>query len=230
MAAYLPPLPPEPPGEPPAGGPEPLPWERPGYPLLEGLFETGKLVLTRPTEAFARMATTGDLSRPLFYAIVLGWIGIIASQIYSLAFRGAMQSFMPALPSQGDFALSTGWSVAMMVLAPVLVLLGIFLWSAIVHLFLLLVGGAAGGFGATVRVMCYASTVQILNVIPLCGGIVAFFWAIVLEIIGLAIAHRTTQGKTALAVLLPLLLCCTCVALAVVGFGVGVASLIGKLR
>jgi len=109
------------------------------------------------------------------------------------------------------------------------VLLGIFIWSAIVHLFLMLVGGANTGFASTVRVVAYSSTVQIVQVIPLCGGTIAAVWALVLYIIGLAIAHRTTQGKSALAVLLPLALCCVCVAILVAAFGAAIAAAIGHL-
>lgn len=232
MADTFPPLPPEPPSTPPPASPvaEPLPWEQPGFPFLEGLFETAKLILSRPSEAFSRMSTTGDLGRPIAYAIVFGWIGIIASQIYNIALRGAMTSFMPMMREGDGFAMPVAWSIGMMVLAPIFVLIGVFLWSAILHLFLTLVGGATAGFGATVRVVCYGSTVQVLNVIPFCGGLIATVWAVVLQIIGLALAHRTSQGKSALAVLLPLLLCCACAVVVVVAFGTAVAAAISSLR
>lgn len=230
MADTMPPLPPEPPTTPPPAGPEPLPWERPGYPFLEALYETAKLVLTAPREAFARMSLTVDLGRPLLYAVLFGWIGVIASQIYNLAFHGAIMSLMPMMARGGGFLLPTAWSVAIIVLAPIFVLIGAFLWAAIVHLFLMLVGAATSGFAATLRVVCYGSTVQVLNVIPLCGGIIATVWAVVLQIIGLAAAHRTSQGKAALAVLLPLALCCACGILAAIGVGFGIAGLVSSFR
>jgi hypothetical protein len=231
MADTLPPFPPEPPSTPPPSPPpvEPLPWEQPGFPFLEGIFETAKLILTKPGEAFSRMSTSGDLGRPIFYAIVFGWIGIVASQIYNIALRGAMMNFMPMM-REGGFAMPTAWSVGMMVLAPIFVLIGVFVWSAIIHLFLMLAGGPNAGFGATVRVVCYASTVQVLNVIPFCGGLIATVWAVVLQIIGLAAAHRTSQGKSALAVLLPLVLCCACAVVVMVAFGTAVWALFSNLR
>ncbi|HVN32789.1 MAG TPA: YIP1 family protein [Thermoanaerobaculaceae bacterium] len=241
-----PPLPPQPPGMqppgtvpppppggvPPAAPTQPLPWEQPGYPALEGLYETAKLFLTAPSQAFARMSLTGTLGRPLLYAVIFGWLGIIASQAYSLAFRGAIHGFLSSLPGYSPrlaFGLPVAATAAVMIFAPVLVLLGIFIWSAIVHLFLMLVGGANTGFASTVRAVAYSSTVQIVQVIPLCGGTIAAVWALVLYIIGLAIAHRTTQGKSALAVLLPLALCCVCVAILVAAFGAAIAAAIGHL-
>ncbi len=242
----IPPVPPEPPSmqppgtmpPPPPGGvpPEPpaqpLPWEQLGYPALEGLYETAKLIITAPSQAFARMSLTGTLGKPLVYAIVFGWVGIIANQIYSIALRGAMMGFLSGLPGYNPklmFGFPIFVSVGFMIVAPLFVLIGVFVWSAILHLFLMLVGGAKTGFASTVRVVCYTGTVQVLQVVPLCGGFFAFIWALVLYIIGLAIVHRTTQGKAALAVLLPIVLCCVCVAIIGVAFGAAIVALVGHL-
>lgn len=226
---YPPPPPPITPGAPPPPMPPvagaPIPWEQPGYPFLEALYETAKLFVTVPTEAFRRMSVAADLGRPLLYAILLGWLGIIAGQLYSIALRGVTANLLPFQSAEG-LAMGTGISIAVMVLAPIFVLLGIFIWAAIVHLFLMMVGGANSGFGATVRVMCYSTTAQLAQIVPLCGGIIGSVWAIVLEIIGLAQAHRTTQGKAALAVLLPLVLCCVCVAIVVALFGAAILAAI----
>jgi hypothetical protein len=236
MAATVPPdLPPSTPIEPgwapppPPGPPAvaPLPWEQPGYPALEALFETAKLFLLRPSEAFARMSTTGDIGRPLIFAVVLGWVGMIAAQLYQLAIPGMPWRYFPGMEHGMDYAVPFAATLAMMVLAPILILLGVFIWAAILHLFLMLAGGANGGFTATVRVVCYAGVCQVVQVVPLCGGVIAFLWAIVLEIVGLATAHRTTQGKAALAVLLPLALCCACAAVVAVAFGAAILALVG---
>ena len=222
-------VPPPPGGEPPLA---PLPWEQPGYPALEGLYETAKLVLTAPSQAFARMSLTGSLAKPILFAIIFGWIGVVARQAYGIAFRSAFANLMGSLHMPGPFgagafAFPIAFSIIAMIFAPIFVLIGVFIWSLIVHLFLMLVGGATKGFAATVRVVCYAGVVQILQVVPFCGGLIAFVWAIVLYIIGLAAAHRTTQGKAALAVLLPLVLCCVCVAVLAVAFGTAIAAAVG---
>ena len=44
------------------------------------------------------------------------------------------------------------------------------------------------------------------------GGLIGVVWGIVLQVIGLATLHKTSQGKAALAVLIPIVLCCVCVA------------------
>lgn len=234
--AYVPPPPPPPiePGgviPPPSDGPQPLPWEQPGYPLLEGLYETAKLFFTAPDAAFSRMQVAGELGRPILYAIVFGWLGIIAGQVYQIAMGGALYKLLPAIPQGTDFGTNTLLDVGIMVVAPFLILIGLFVGAAIYHLFLMLYGGASSGFGATVRVMCYASTVQVLQVLPLCGGLIGTVWGIVLQIIGLAVAHRTTKGKAAAAVLTPAVLCCVCVAVVVALFLTTIMAAIGgKMR
>jgi hypothetical protein len=235
MATPQPPSPPmgtgaPAPPPPPSPGGAPLPWEQPGYPFLEALYETAKLILTRPSEAFARMSVAGDLGRPLGYAVIFGWVGIIASQLYSLAFRGVMWSFLPGMPRGREMLIGPALNVVVMVVAPVIVLLGVFVWSAIVHLVLLVAGEGKAGFGGTVRVICYAGTTQIFQVLPICGGLVCFVWGMVLEIIGLAHAHRTTQGKAALAVLLPIVVCCVCVAICIALFGAAIMAAISHAR
>lgn len=225
--------PPPPPPMPPTSAPAeefPLPFEQENMPFLEGLYETAKLIVTSPVEAFGRVRAGGDLGRPLLYAVIFGWIGIIASQIYEIALRGALWKMLPGFGGAQEQFFSTGVSVAMMVIAPIIVLLGVFVASLIFHLFLLLVGGAGGGLATTVKVVCYTSTVQITQVVPLCGGIIGGLWALVLYIVGLAAAHRTSYGKAALAVLLPMVLCCVCIAVAVAFFGAAIWAAIAGSR
>jgi len=92
--------------------------------------------------------------------------------------------------------------------------------AGILHLFLILFRGAARGFNATLTVVAYSSGVYLLSAIPLCGGVVAPIWQVVILVIGLAAAHHSSMGKSAGAVLLTLLLgiCCACfVGLALAG-------------
>jgi hypothetical protein len=47
-------------------------------------------------------------------------------------------------------------------------------------------------------------------VIPFAGSIVVFLWAIALQTIGGAALHDTTRGRALAAILIPVILCCTC--------------------
>ena len=72
MSGQSPELPPPPPSPPAV-----LPWEKPGIPFFEGMFETIKLILSRPGDAYRQMPVTPDFGRPLLYAILLGWLGVV---------------------------------------------------------------------------------------------------------------------------------------------------------
>jgi hypothetical protein len=207
--------------------PAPIPWEDPARTsTFERLVETVKMLATRPGEAFAGMPTTGGIGSPLVYAIVVGWISIAVAVVWNTLFQGMWIPFMGSGEEAAVAAMFTGaWAVGMVFLAPIFVIIGVFISAAILHLMLMIVGGANHGFEATVRVVCYTQTAQLANIIPLCGGIVALVWQIILFVTGFATAHRTTQGKAILAVVLPVVLCCAFMAaLLFMGVLAGVAT------
>jgi len=205
----------------------PIPWEDPARTsTFERFVETVKLLATRPGEAFAGMPTTGGIGSPLLYAIVVGWIGIAIAVVWNTLFQGM---WIPFMGSGEEAAIAAGftaaWAVGLVVLAPIFVIIGVFIGAAVLHLMLMIVGGANNGFEATVRVVCYAQTAQLAGIIPFCGGLISMVWAIILYVFGLAAAHSTTQGKAALAVLLPVVLCCAFMAaLLFMGVLAGVAA------
>ncbi len=215
---------------PPPAAPTPaatIPWEDPARTsTFERFAETVKLLATRPGAGFAGMPTTGGIGSPLLYAIVVGWIGIGIAVVWNTLFQGM---WIPFMGGKEEAALAAGftaaWAVGLVILAPILVIIGVFIGAAILHLMLMIVGGANSGFEATVRVVCYAQTAQLAGIVPFCGGLISMVWAVILYIFGLATAHRTTQGKAVLAVVLPVVLCCAfAAALVFMGVLAGVAA------
>jgi hypothetical protein len=229
-ATLPPPPPPIEPGMPAAPPPGPmarLPWEEPGRPFVEALFETVKLFVTRPSEAYARMAVEGDLIRPVLYAIILGWVGVFFAQVFNIAMGGFQMGMMRRWGMNAS-AVSPMVNIAIIVAAPLLVIIGLAIQTVVFHLVLMLIGGATRGFDATLRACCYAGTAQLAGIVPVCGGLVGLVWAIVLLVIGIATAHRTTQGKAALAVILPGVLCCACGVVLAIVFGATLAGLANR--
>jgi hypothetical protein len=73
----------------------------------------------------------------------------------------------------------------------------------------MIVGGANQPFETTFRVLAFThGSTGVLELIPVCGGLIALVWAIVVNCIGLARAHETDTGRAVLAVFLPLVVCC----------------------
>lgn len=216
-----------PPIEPaPSAPPKPsLPWEAPDA-GLGAIVPTALRVIANPLRAYSEMSLTVDLVRPIAYFVAWTLIGACISQLWSFlffdSFIGVMRSLAgPQFEKLGALLQKPGLLqlVLGLVVTPLISLILLFIWSALVHLMLTLLGGANRGFGATLRVMCYAETTQVAVVFPFFGGVVGFVWRLILDIIGLSTAHETEGWKAALAVILPLVLCCICLVAGAVAFG-----------
>jgi hypothetical protein len=195
-----------------------LPWdERQTKGLFSAFIETLQMVLSKPSAAFTAMKREGGLSEPLIYALIGGSFGVGIYLIYNFLF----QTFT-LFSRQNTFTnviSGAGW-IVVLILTPLFVAIGVFVSSAILHLCLMLVGGAKKSFETTFRVVCFAGgSVNPLLVVPFCGGPIAGVWKIVLYCIGLARAHETDTGRAVLAVLLPLLVCCGGVFVLLLMFG-----------
>ncbi|HVO09958.1 MAG TPA: YIP1 family protein [Vicinamibacteria bacterium] len=219
---------------PPPGGPTAVPWDdRDRLGWVTALVETTRLVLAAPGVFFRSMPTTGGIGSPLLYAVIVGWMGLIVASFYQAVFRSLMGSPLATLGDRPEVTALVGWVegwagfVMQVALGGMFVVIGVFVGAGIVHLFLLLLGGARNGFETTVRVVCFAQATSVVFLVPFCGQLVAGVWTLVLYVIGLAAAHRIGHGKAAAATLLPLvLLCCCCAGLAAL-FAGALASVIG---
>lgn len=230
----MPPQPPGPPGEPPVSrAPELLPWEdRARLGFVNGLVETIKLIILNPSESFQRARRTGDYASPVFFGVLVGWFSSLVALLWQFLFNSS--SMAPMLEGLGNAGLNlTGLTLGLLfatILAPVFSLIGIFLYSSILHLCLMIVGGLENsetGFEGTLRVVSYSSVAQLASIVPILGGFITLVWQIVLYVIGFMRVHRATQGKAILAALLPLILCCVCIILGImlaVGAGVGAGT------
>jgi len=202
-----------------------LPWEhRQERGFANAFIETLAMVLTKPDQAFRTMKTEGGLTEPLIYALIGGCVGGIVSLLLSLG----LQSMGLFAGQRDTFAALAGigvGSIALIVLVPVFIVIGLFIGAAIVHLCLMIVGGANKSFETTFRVLSFSQgSTGPLQIIPVCGGLIAGVWALVVNCVGLARAHETTTGRAVLAVLLPLIVCCGAGILLLIMFG-GIAAL-----
>ena len=204
---------------------------------MSALVETTREVLTRPSAFFRAMPVAGGLGSPLLYAVIVGWIGLVASAFYQAIFRSVVGSGLGAFGAERpEIAALLGWVegwagfAAQAVFGGVFVVIGVFLAAGILHLFLLLLGGARRDFEATFRVVSFAQATSILFLVPFCGQFVGGIWTLVLYVLGFAEAHQIGHGKAAAAVLLPIVLLCCCCAALVFLFAGAVAGLVGQMR
>ena len=227
-SAEPPTLPPTPPSPEESGG---NPWERRAQlGGVNGFIQTLKLLVTAPAEAFAQTIQRGDYGSPLLFAILVGWIGIAIGQAWEALMGASILSMLPPeIRNQIPFAMGvTGSFFFNVIFAPVFIIIGLFIWSAILHLCLIIVGGldrSRAGFEGSFRVVAYSTVAQLANLVPIVGGMLCLVWSLFLAVIGAREIHRTEQGKAVLAVLIPAVLCCVCVGLAVFMAGASIMAL-----
>lgn len=201
-------------------------WERRTSWLdVSAMLEMIRGVLLDPVTTFRRMKLFGDLGSPLLFAVILNTIGMLGALFWNMMTNSIwMFSGQKQLE---ELAVSTGFMIGLTIFSPVLVLIGIFITSGILHVCLLITGGEKNGFEATLRLVAYATGATApFQLIPFCGGLIGGIWAIVAQVIGAREMHETTTGKALLAVLLPLIFCCGC-ALVITFFGIGAGILAG---
>jgi hypothetical protein len=185
-----------------------LPWEhRQERGFVNAFIDTLVMVLIKPDLAFRTMKTKGGFGEPLLYAIIGGGLGVIVWFIFSLI----LNSLGVFNPRETSFGPMIGMSVSFVVLVWRLVAVTIapFIFGGLVHLSLMLVGGANKGFETTFRVVSFSQgSTAPLQLVPCCGGLVALVWCLVANCIGVARAHEIDTGRATLAVLLPVIVCC----------------------
>jgi hypothetical protein len=197
-----------------------LPWEhRQERGFFNAFVETLAMVLSKPAEAFTVMKREGGLGEPLIYALIGGCVGGIVSFLFSLGLQST-SLFANRHDAFSALAGTGAGSAAFIILIPLLVIIGLFIGSAIVHFCLMLVGGANQPFETTFRVIAFSQgSTGPLQMIPICGGFISGVWALVCNCIGLARAHDTDTGRAALAIFLPVIVCCGGVLLIAFIFG-----------
>lgn len=233
MTDNVPPLPPfsQPPPPPPSGfDPDPSrtgpAWEEPG-PIFARFAQTAQALLLGPTAFFRTMRRAGGLGPPIVFGVIGSVLGGVVSAIYQMVLS-TMTAGMQGPDAARDQAIlglfSTGCIAIVM---PVGAVLSMFIGSGIYHLMLLLLGEARRPFETTLRVSAYATgATSVLSLVPLCGSVVGGIYALVAAIIGLAHAHEISTGKAAVAVLLPIGVCCV---LVLVFYGAIAALIVGGL-
>ena len=189
-----------------------------------------------PADFFRAMPVAAGIGAPLGYAMIVGYVGIVVASLYQAILRAGVGDRFASLGHEGPLGQLTpllqggvGF-VAQIVFGPLVLLIALCVGAGIHHLVLLLLGGAKRGFEATFRVSCYSQAVSLLLLVPICGGLISFFWWLVVAIVGLAEAHGIGRGTAAIAVLAPIVLaCCCCGVTAGLFFG-GIAAALQHAR
>jgi hypothetical protein len=208
-----------------------LPWEqRHTLGFVSAFTQTVGMILTRPTEAFTVMRTEGGFADPLLFGVIGGSIGaivwiLLSAAIHSLGWAAAL-SQQSSLQNLMGASVSGMMLVVRVILTPLLIALGLFIWAGLVHLFLMMAGGANKTFETSFRALCFAyGATSLFAIIPCCGGLVALIWGLIADCVGISRSHDTDIGRAIIAVLLPIVICCGGIVLLCLMLGVGIGAL-----
>lgn len=206
-------------GAPPSGGwgdGPGIPWENEQN--AKHLLETMKLAALSPTATFAGASRTMGIVPSMVFALIVGLAGGVVSMVWTFALGSsanteALKNLPPEMQGVGEaFAQISQPGIGSVVMLPVTIMIGLFLGTVLVHVGLLIVGGANGRFEDSFRAVAFASgSTALLQIIPFLGSFIAALWALVIEVIAIRELHGTTTMKALIAVLLPVVLILGCV-------------------
>jgi hypothetical protein len=188
--------------------------------------DTIKAVLMEPSRTFATMKVDGGIMKPFWFHMIFGGFGTFMYLFYFIvaifAF-GAFNANKITLPTgAGAFILFTGIAAIWCFMSAAI---NGFVQAGILHLCLMMCGGARRPYETTFRAICYGSgSVMMLMVIPILGPLMAIPWSIVVSCISLARAHDTDLWRAVLALFLPAIICCVLYIFVIV-FAVGIGGM-----
>ncbi len=178
------------------------PWEDRGdHGLWQGIFQTFKQVCFSPETFFKNLTYEGGKKEPFAFGVMTGSIGNMLALFWHSLIAGGLMIL--------GFSFFSHYAAAifllMMLVIPLIVAVGIFIYSVVLHLLLLMVRGGGNGFEATFRVVSYSQVVQVLGVIPFVGGFIGGIWQLIIQVIGLREIHETSYLRVIMAFLIPVI-------------------------
>jgi len=184
-------------------------WEDPAVSFPVNFIETWRRSVFEPGAFFADGPFDRAAVRPVLYYLL---VSVLAAAL-SLTWGALLPTTQPglvetlaeimnvAMPDAAATAGSIG-RLADFFLAPFWAVLYLVVSSLLLHVFVLVLVPGRRGLTATVRTVCYACGPGVFAIVPFIGGWVAGIWGVVLTVIGLREAHRTTTGRAFAAWLL----------------------------
>lgn len=187
-------------GSEPAAGPPP--WEDPGFAFPHNLIATWRQSVLEPGSFFPRVPWEAALPRPVLYLLVVTVIAAFFNLWWSAL--GVAAPLALGIPGQNVGMGRGAEALIEFFVSPFAALFSLLIGTLILHFFALFLAPERRGLGATARAICYSAGPAVFSIIPILGPPVGFVWAVVLQVLGIREAHRTTTGRAAAIVLLPI--------------------------
>lgn len=193
------------------------PWETGRNSVGRRFWATAKGILFHSVTFFRTMRLDGGIGGPLSFAVLGSLVGCFGYYVWIAPF--VLYSGFNEMRGQTGFLwiMVLGMGVLFAAL-PVIVIVQLMVQTLILHVCLMMVGGAKQRMEATFRAAAYTTGgVSLLMVFPFCGFYLLPFWQIGVLIIALMNVHSIGLGRTLLACVIPLLLALAVIAIAASG-------------
>jgi len=177
-------------GQPISGMPTDVPWaEVKELGFFPAITATIKGVLFKPELFYDIMNKNGKFSIPFSYFILVSIAAVLVETLWQSIFGN------PLFPAETVGPLSIDELFSIMFISPLILVIYLFITGAVLHTALRLTGAAKGRIGVTLRVLCYASSADLLAIIPVVGPLVGGLWKLIIIVKGLKTAHGTTYTR-----------------------------------
>ena len=175
---------------------EPIPWEQPErYSGPRAMWLTLWAMLRSPLHAVVRIPwERNDFVTPLILCVSAGVVGHVGMLITALMFADLGEVLGEQFRALGVSPLAG--ALLAMTTVPLGITARLFVASGLSHMLLKLAGAAKRPYEATFRVYAYAGVTSLLALIPGLGGALAMALALLIVLLGLRVAHRTTAGQS----------------------------------
>ncbi|MFM8363578.1 MAG: GYF domain-containing protein [Verrucomicrobiota bacterium] len=200
-------------------------WQRVRGFSIGAAIQSVKQVFENPASTFSNLSPTAGIGRSLAFFLLLSWVcGSVAvgyeclaawinpdSLLQSLAqfpepIRQELQSWFDTQGHKKAILFVFASSVAFQ---PFFLLLRIFVFSLLVHLFLVVIGARSKNFGVTFQALAYSSgAAAALQIFPLVGTLLGVIGSFILGFLAVKNAHAASGWKVALAAFLVLMVSC----------------------
>lgn len=189
-----------------------LPWdEREQLGLWRAWWRTSTTLISSPAATLRTVEPDAPLGSSVLFALLstlAGFMPTVAGYALVAVPLVMLRGDEPELRGLGGGLVVAGVAAFYVVFLLFMQLASMLFFAALDQLGLLLLGAQPKGFNVSVRASALSMAPYLLGLVPICGLYVFPLWALVLRIVGLSALHRTSGGKAAVAVLLPVVLLC----------------------
>lgn len=171
---------------------------------VASFFATVRAVMVKPWEFFGALPREGGARAPVWFAVAAAVVLLVCGGFYSLI-GAAIEGGGVAGVSYGSVVLGVVLVAVFIVLYPLLVVAGLYVGAALLHLLVMIfVGSSRAPFEATLRVVSYGSTASLLSWVPVLR-LAAGAYNAYLSYTGVRRLHGAPPARAAPVALIPLL-------------------------